>query len=258
MSDNTKILFANDNIDFYLESKRILKEHSVELIRVEFDADKIKEEIKTHSPNFVVIDDFCQNNHLLSLVREINALSFDNVPKFVVLTEFTNQMMQQELIEAGVYYSLPKPIVAPTFSLALLNFTGKDFQNYQELQKKQTPKVDVEAMVTEIIHQIGVPAHIKGYHYLRKAILLSIENEEYLHAITKQLYPEIAKCFNSTSSRVERAIRHSIEVAWDRGDVDVLNSFFGYTIHNTRGKPTNSEFIAMITDKMRLRLKKIG
>ncbi len=254
MSDNTKILFANDNIDFYLESKRMLKEHSVELIRVEFDADKIKEEIKNHSPNFVVIDDFCQNNHLLNLVREINASYYDNAPKFIVLTEFTNQMMQQELINAGVYYSLPKPIIAQTFSLALMSFTGQDFKNFQELQKKQTPKVDVEAMVTEIIHQIGVPAHIKGYHYLRKAILLSIENEEYLHAITKQLYPEIAKCFNSTSSRVERAIRHSIEVAWDRGDVDVLSSYFGYTILNSRGKPTNSEFIAMISDKLRLKM----
>ena len=97
MSDNTKILFANDNIDFYLESKKILKDHSVELIRVEFDADKIKEEIKNHSPSFVVIDDFCQNNHLLSLVREINASYFDDAPKFLVLTEFTNQMLQQEL-----------------------------------------------------------------------------------------------------------------------------------------------------------------
>ena len=110
-------------------------------------------------------------------------------------------------------------------------------------------------MVTDIIHQIGVPAHIKGYHYLREAIILAIENPDIINSITKQLYPTVAKKFSTTSSRVERAIRHGIEVAWDRGDVDVLNSYFGYTIHVGRGKPTNSEFIAMIADKLRLRMK---
>lgn len=109
--------------------------------------------------------------------------------------------------------------------------------------------------VTEIIHQIGVPAHIKGYQYLRDAILMAIEDEQIINAVTKRLYPAVAKKHATTSSRVERAVRHAIEVAWDRGDVDVLNSYFGYTIHNSRGKPTNSEFIAMIADKFRLELK---
>jgi two-component system response regulator (stage 0 sporulation protein A) len=110
-------------------------------------------------------------------------------------------------------------------------------------------------MVTDIIHQIGVPAHIKGYHYLRESIILSVENPDIINSVTKRLYPAVAKRFSTTSSRVERAIRHAIEVAWDRGDVDVLTSYFGYTIHNTKGKPTNSEFIAMIADKLRLELK---
>ena len=114
---------------------------------------------------------------------------------------------------------------------------------------------DMELMVTEMIHQIGVPAHIKGYHYLREAILLSVEDPEVMNAVTKVLYPTVAKKFGTTPSRVERAIRHAIEVAWDRGDVDTLNSYFGYTIHNSRGKPTNSEFIAMLSDKLRLTLK---
>ena len=109
-----------------------------------------------------------------------------------------------------------------------------------------------ELTVTEILHQIGVPAHIKGYQFLRDAILLTMNEPEYINAVTKRLYPEIAKKNGTTASRVERAIRHAIEVAWDRGDVDTLNSYFGYTIHNLRGKPTNSEFIAMIADKMRL------
>ena len=118
-----------------------------------------------------------------------------------------------------------------------------------------THEHEIEVLVTEVIHQIGVPAHIKGYHYLREAIILSIENTEMINSVTKLLYPTVAKKFNTTSSRVERAIRHGIEVAWDRGDIDVLNSYFGFTVHTGRGKPTNSEFIAMIADRLRLQLK---
>lgn len=113
----------------------------------------------------------------------------------------------------------------------------------------------MDVVISDIMRQIGVPAHIKGYHYLRTAIKLSIENSEMLGSVTKLLYPTVAKIYNTTSSRVERAIRHAIEVAWDRGDIDVLNSYFGYTIQSQRGKPTNSEFIAMIADKLKLSLK---
>lgn len=114
---------------------------------------------------------------------------------------------------------------------------------------------DLELQVTDILHEIGVPAHIKGYHYLRCSILMAIEYPHIINAITKELYPSVAKNYETTSSRVERAIRHAIEVAWDRGDVEVLNSYFGYTIHNGRGKPTNSEFIAMISDRLRIEMK---
>ena len=118
---------------------------------------------------------------------------------------------------------------------------------------ERTP--DIETQVTKIIHQIGVPAHIKGYQYLRTAILLTIEDNDIINSVTKILYPSVAKQYQTTTSRVERAIRHAIEVAWDRGDVDTLNSYFGYTIQNNRGKPTNSEFIAMIADNLRLKYK---
>jgi two-component system response regulator (stage 0 sporulation protein A) len=114
---------------------------------------------------------------------------------------------------------------------------------------------DLEAQVTKIIHQIGVPAHIKGYQYLRTAILLTIQDSDIINSVTKVLYPSVAKKYATTTSRVERAIRHAIEVAWDRGDVDTLNSYFGYTIQNNRGKPTNSEFIAMIADNLRLKYR---
>lgn len=129
-----------------------------------------------------------------------------------------------------------------------------DFHAPAETSAKPN-STDLEVMITEVIHQIGVPAHIKGYHYLRESIRLSIEDPEMINSVTKLLYPTVAKTYNTTSSRVERAIRHAIEVAWDRGDVDTLNAYFGYTIHNSRGKPTNSEFIAMIADKLRLKLK---
>lgn len=121
----------------------------------------------------------------------------------------------------------------------------------------EEPRVEEEpnmtVIVTELLHEIGVPAHIKGYHYLREAIILSTENPEMIQSVTKLLYPTVAQHFNTTPSRVERAIRHAIEVAWDRGDVDVLSSYFGYTIQNSRGKPTNSEFIALISDKLKLK-----
>ena len=117
---------------------------------------------------------------------------------------------------------------------------------------------DLEIVVSDIMHELGVPAHIKGYQYLREAILLTVNSPDMMSSVTKVLYPTVAKTFNTTASRVERAIRHAIEVAWDRGDIDVLSSYFGYTIQNSRGKPTNSEFIAMISDKLRLKRKKIS
>ena len=120
-------------------------------------------------------------------------------------------------------------------------------------EKTDTPSIEI--VISDIMHQIGVPAHIKGYQYLRYSIMLSIENPDMMGSVTKVLYPTVAKHFQTTPSRVERAIRHAIEVAWDRGDVDVLSSYFGYTIQSSRGKPTNSEFIAMIADKLRLNLK---
>ena len=125
----------------------------------------------------------------------------------------------------------------------------------QEPPKAPEVLRNLEQDVTDMIHEIGVPAHIKGYHYVRESIILAIRHPEIINSITKVLYPTVAKRFNTSASRVERAIRHAIEVAWDRGDVDTLNNYFGYTIHNGRGKPTNSEFIAMISDKLRLELR---
>jgi len=124
-----------------------------------------------------------------------------------------------------------------------------------DVEEPQTWRTSMETRVTAIIHEIGVPAHIKGYHYLREAILYSVDNLDAINAVTKVLYPEVAKRFNTTPSRVERAVRHAIEVAWDRGDLDTLQKYFGYTVSNIKGKPTNSEFIAMISDRLRLQMR---
>ena len=135
----------------------------------------------------------------------------------------------------------------PPAALVLTGFMTENAQRRQE--------VNIEAMVTSIIHEIGVPAHIKGYQYLREAIMIAVQDMDVINAITKVLYPQVAKTFATTPSRVERAIRHAIEVAWDRGDLETLQRFFGYTVSNTKGKPTNSEFIALIADKLQLQLK---
>ena len=138
-----------------------------------------------------------------------------------------------------------------------IDMIAKKRSSAQNPEQKSDDKLpsDIESHVTKIIHQIGVPAHIKGYHYLRHAIIMCVNEPEMLSNITKGLYPAVAVRFDTTASRVERAIRHAIEIAWDRGDVDTLNSYFGYTIHSLRGKPTNSEFIALIADKLRLKYK---
>jgi two-component system response regulator (stage 0 sporulation protein A) len=161
----------------------------------------------------------------------------------------SNQNIFVEATNAGAALCLPKPVDTASLGehiTGLLKGRGARVED-------RTP--DIETQVTKIIHQIGVPAHIKGYQYLRTAILLTIRDSDVINSVTKVLYPTVAKKYQTTTSRVERAIRHAIEVAWDRGDVETLNSYFGYTIQNNRGKPTNSEFIAMIADNLRLKHK---
>ena len=163
---------------------------------------------------------------------------------FFVTGTLQNDGVEEELLDNGFAFYFVKPFEETVLADRVLRAAGA-------AEQPRTICSD-EITVTEILHQIGVPAHIKGYQFLRDAILLTMTDPEYINAVTKRLYPQIAKQNVTTASRVERAIRHAIEVAWDRGDVDTLNSYFGYTIHNLRGKPTNSEFIAMIADRMRL------
>ena len=168
-----------------------------------------------------------------------------------------NQNLFVEATNLGAELCMLKPYNYTSLIEHIDTIATRRAKPHNQISKESTPKpyADLETQVTQIIHQIGVPAHIKGYQYLRTAILMTINDSEIINSVTKILYPSVAKKYSTTTSRVERAIRHAIEVAWDRGDVDTLNSYFGYTIQNNRGKPTNSEFIAMIADNLRLKLK---
>ena len=181
--------------------------------------------------------------------------------RVIVLTGFYNAKVVADCSALGADYFVPKPCDTQTLFSRIRQVAGRDDGrsaiagvDTRAMRAAETD-TDLEAMVTDIIHEIGVPAHIKGYQYLREAIILTIKDMEMINAVTKVLYPEVAKRFSTTPSRVERAIRHAIEVAWDRGDIEVLQKYFGYTVSNIKGKPTNSEFIAMIADSLTLRQK---
>ena len=181
----------------------------------------------------------------------MHAVKAEGLPKpvFIITAAYSSNTLERQIMEAGADYYAIQPFSKTEIIDRIFTLAGA-----AQHPSNGTSRSDLRIQVTEILHQIGVPAHIKGYHYLRDSIIMAIEDPEIINAVTKQLYPSVAKQYETTSSRVERAIRHAIEVAWDRGDVDVLNSYFGYTIHNTRGKPTNSEFIAMISDKLCLQM----
>ncbi len=171
---------------------------------------------------------------------------------FILMSPINKNNILIEASEAGADICLLKPFSENSLLSHIESLAKTRIKEENDFIERRP---DIESQVTKIIHQIGVPAHIKGYQYLRAAILMTIDDNEVINSVTKILYPSVAKKYKTTTSRVERAIRHAIEVAWDRGDVDILNSYFGYTIQNSRGKPTNSEFIAMIADNLRLKYK---
>ncbi len=200
-------------------------------------------------PDAVVCDLFLPRMDALSLIRALRQDMGAVAPKFIIVSGVSNEALFEECIAEGASYCMLKPVDGDALCERIR-------QAARGRTAKENP--DMETQVTKIIHQIGVPAHIKGYQYLRSAILLTVDDPTLINAVTKILYPSVAKQYKTTASRVERAIRHAIEVAWDRGDVDTLNSFFGYTVQNARGKPTNSEFIAMISDNLRLKSRALS
>lgn len=258
MEKRIKVLLADNSENFGQPCAAVMRAHGLEAQTVEKDGRAVLNAIPELRPDVVIMDFFLPRLDAIGVMKGIASIHLPQAPQIMIMSNFDNPNLEREAHLAGADYYFLKPFDADEMSERILTLCGK---NKVESSRRSQPIATVptnsslEMRVTEIIHQIGVPAHIKGYQYLRDAILMAIEDDDIINAVTKRLYPAVAKKHGTTSSRVERAIRHAIEVAWDRGDVDVLNSYFGYTIHNGRGKPTNSEFIAMISDKFRLQLK---
>lgn len=258
MDQKVKVLLADNSEHFGKPCAQTMREHDLEVYTVEKDGKQVLENIAKRHPHVVLMDFFLPRLDAVGVIKGIAGLHLPHNPQIMIMSSFDNPHLEREAMVAGADYFFLKPFDANDMAERIKSFCQmpRAVRSVDPtLSLAAQPTSSLEMQVTAIIHQIGVPAHIKGYQYLRDAILMAIDDDDIINAVTKRLYPAVAKKHNTTSSRVERAIRHAIEVAWDRGDVDVLNSYFGYTIHNGRGKPTNSEFIAMISDKFRLQLK---
>lgn len=214
------------------------------------DGEKATRMIMQLKPDVLVLDLMLAKQDGISVLKAIAGM--ERRPITLATSGFITEYVSTAAANLGVRYLMLKPCDMGSLVERLEEIRGGESPRPII---RRTDKTSIESMVTSIIHEIGVPAHIKGYQYLREAIIIAVNDMDVINAITKVLYPQVAKAFQTTPSRVERAIRHAIEVAWDRGDLDTLQRFFGYTVSNTKGKPTNSEFIALIADKLQLQLK---
>lgn len=253
MENNLKILIADENADSRRATKELLASMGYKYMEEALNGEDAYCRIGKSHPDVVLIDIWLSKMEAVKVIRASLALRFtpDYPPVFIFISPVNHPSAFAEASEAGADYCMLKPLDRDRLSERLSRISEHRTVTGRVPLTGPSPS-DLEAQVTKIIHRIGVPAHIKGYQYLRTAIMMTIEDNEIINSVTKVLYPSVAKKYATTSSRVERAIRHAIEVAWERGDIDTLNSYFGYTIQNTRGKPTNSEFIAMIADNLRI------
>lgn len=265
--EKLQIAIADDNERMLeLLSNLIEGEQDLELVGQANNGEDIYGIIKTKEPDVVLLDIIMPKIDGLAVMEKVGSdPQIQKVPAFIILTGISQERITEDAFTLGADYYVLKPF-DNTFLLNRIKQVRKS-KAVRIPDKKRIPVVEtnqdyyeknLEADVTDMIHEIGVPAHIKGYQYLRDAIILSIQDMEMLNSITKILYPTIAKKHQTTPSRVERAIRHAIEVAWSRGKMDTIDELFGYTINSGKGKPTNSEFIALIADKIRLQMKTTG
>ncbi len=259
MENNTKILIADENPAQRQALANELRRVGFHNIEEATNGEDALIKIGRYHPDVAILDVWLSKLDGIGVLRNCKSMHFgdDLPPAFIIVSMVSNQSIFIEAAHAGADLCLLKPYNIDSLCQHIHSLVrgrgAKGDGTEAETVEDKTP--DIETQVTKIIHQIGVPAHIKGYQYLRTAILLTVRDSEMINSVTKILYPSVAKKYQTTTSRVERAIRHAIEVAWDRGDVDTLNAYFGYTIQNNRGKPTNSEFIAMIADNLRLKYK---
>ena len=259
--EKIRIFIAEDDADWretlcdYLDGRP-----NFEVIGTAEDGEEACSKIPELSPDVVILDICMPYLDGLEVLKRLRQQNTVNQPVVIVTSAIGQSKITQTAVHYGATYCMVKPIDLGALTDRIIQFSG--CVNTDPVIKTQPCEVydmylrpDTETEVTKVMHEIGVPAHIKGYQYVRSAIMMVIEDEDLINAVTKQLYPAVAKKYGTTNSRVERAIRHGIEVAFDRGNPDVLASYFGYTVHSEKGKPTNSEFIAMISDKIRLKMK---
>ena len=252
-----KILIADTSNDFRTGLRNYLVKNGYETIKECNDGADAIRVAESFCPDAVILDIILPSKDAVEVINKIKSMKFAENTVFIITASVCNPSMLSDAMSAGADYCMLKPCEYAAIASKINKTLAKNSASVISKSPESTI-ADMETQITKIIHQIGVPAHIKGYQYLRTAILMTIKNSDLINSITKELYPSVAKAYGTTSSRVERAIRHAIEVAWDRGDVDVINSYFGYTVQSTRGKPTNSEFIALISDNLRLKNKLAG
>ena len=252
MDKQTTVIIADNSEEFCSALAGALQRAGgFQVLGTATDGEQTIRMVTEQKPGILVLDMMLAKKDGIGVLKAIAGLQ----PKPVVLATsgFITGYVASAAANLGARYLLLKPCDMAALVERLEEIRGGE--NLRSPAAQRTGTTNIETMVTGIIHEIGVPAHIKGYQYLREAIIIAVNDMDVINAITKVLYPQVAKTFQTTPSRVERAIRHAIEVAWDRGDLDTLQRFFGYTVSNTKGKPTNSEFIALIADKLQLQLK---
>ena len=246
------VLIADSTEEFSSSlSAALLRTEGFQVIGTASDGEQAIRMIQEKRPDVLVLDLMLAKQDGISVLKAIS--NMEKRPATLVTSAFITDYVSTAAVSLGAQYLMLKPCDMAALVQRLEEIRGGENLRHSG-QNRSTP-ASIESLVTNIIHEIGVPAHIKGYQYLREAIIIAVNDMDVINAITKVLYPQVAKTFQTTPSRVERAIRHAIEVAWDRGDLDTLQRFFGYTVSNTKGKPTNSEFIALIADKLQLQLK---
>ena len=257
METKLRILIADPSEDFRAMLADVINaEEDMLVVATAGDGLEALSLAEAHQPDILLTDLILTRLDGLGLLTALSER--EDAPAAIVLSGLFNERVISACSELGIYYFVPKPCDIPALLTGIRQVAAARYKNItpisQGVPMAPAPREpSLEAVVTDIIHEIGVPAHIKGYQYLREAIVLTVNDMDAINAVTKVLYPAVAKKFATTPSRVERAIRHAIEVAWDRGDLETLQRFFGYTVSNIKGKPTNSEFIAMIADSLTLK-----
>lgn len=253
MKNIMRVLIADDSDNFGKECQKELRNSGFDTVLIAKDGTRVMELVSSQHFDVVLMDVFMSGADAIDVMEHMSS-SLAEKPLVVLLSAIDNGEFEEQMINAGADYYFIKPVNPVSVARRVERLTSWKSEKIKR-NSNLTVQDDIEVVISDIMRQIGVPAHIKGYQYLRTSIMLCVTDNEMLGSVTKLLYPTVAKMYNTTASRVERAIRHAIEVAWDRGDVDVLSGYFGYTIQSQRGKPTNSEFIAMIADKLKLSLK---